>query len=343
MSLADVAFAAGFASVRRFNALFQERFGRPPSALRRDHGSGEAADFITLRLDYRPPLDWEALLGFLRVRAIPGIETVDRSEYRRSAVLGDRIGWLSVTADAKHSALRARVSLSLAPKLMGIVTRLRALFDLDARPDIIANHLQRDSALSAFVTAHPGLRVPGAFDGFETAVRGVLGQQVSVRAATTLSGRFVHRFGKPLSLGDKGVDHVFPTADSMASASVAEVRTVGIPEARARTIIELARAVAEGRIDLENGVGPEQAIGELESIPGIGPWTAHYLAMRVLRWPNAFPAGDLAVRKALGVSTARAALQRAEAWQPWRAYAVMHLWNSLSHVLGAERALPVAP
>lgn len=330
LSPTDVAFASGFASVRRFNALVQQRFGRPPSALRREHGAGTAAKFISLRLDYRPPLDWNALLTFLKGRATPGVESVTGNEYRRSVMLGDSVGWLAVAPDPKRPALQARVSLSLAPRLMEIVARLRALFDLDARPDLIATHLEADSRLRPLISAHPGLRVPGAFDGFETAIRGILGQQVSVRGATTLCGRLVARFGIPLSTEVDGLVHTFPTATSLAKASLTEVRALGLPEMRARTILGFARAVAEQRIDLSSAIDPEHFVIALQKLPGIGPWTAHYLAMRVLRWPNAFPASDLALRKALRVQTANAAEKRAHLWQPWRAYAVMHLWNSLS-------------
>ncbi len=321
LSPTEIAFAAGFSSVRRFNALVLKRFGRPPSALRKGHGSGESSELITLRLDFRPPFDWQALLRFLAGRAIPGVETVTSSDYRRTVTLGDSVGWLAVGLGTKPFALEARVSLSLAPKLTEIVARLRALFDLDARPDLIAKHLRRDSRLRPLVSAHPGLRVPGAFDGFEMAVRAVLGQQISVRGASTLCGRLVSRFG---------ASSLFPTVDVLANASVSEVQAVGLPLARARTLVELARAVAQRRVDLSLGAEPEQLISELQALPGVGPWTAHYLAMRVSRWPNAFPGSDLALCKALSVKTAPAAEKRAAHWQPWRAYGVMHLWNSLS-------------
>lgn len=329
LPLAEIAFAAGFSSVRRFNALFQARFGRPPSALRRENGPGAGGDGIALRLDYRPPLDWGALLGFLAGRAIPGVEVVDGGEYCRAVELGGEVGWIAVRLDADRPALRARVSLSLSSKLMIVVARLRALFDLDAQPAVVAAHLGREPILAELVAQRPGLRVPGAFDGFETAVRAVLGQQVSVRAATTLSGRLAQRFGRQVALDVAGVERLFPTAAELAGAPADEVAAIGIPATRARTIVELARAFAEGRVALSGGAAPEDVIASLVVLPGIGPWTAHYIAMRVLRWPDAFPAGDLAVRKALGVTTVRAAEERAEAWRPWRAYAVLHLWTGL--------------
>ena len=329
LSLTDVAFAAGFASVRRFNALFQARFAKAPSLLRRAHAAPHGQhgdDAVTLRLDYRPPFDWDALLTFLAGRAIPGVEQVINGEYRRALTLADRSGWIAVRSDPKRNALQARVSLSLAPVLTTVVARLRALFDLDAHPARIAQHLQRDRALAASVAARPGLRVPGAFDGFEVAVRAVLGQQISVAAATTLSGRLVQRFGA--SMGELG--SLFPSASRLAEASLDEIARVGMPGARARTILELSRAVAGGGLRLTPEASPAVAIERLLELPGIGPWTAHYIALRGLRWPDAFPAADLGVRKALGVSSARAAEERSECWRPWRAYAVMHLWTSLS-------------
>jgi AraC family transcriptional regulator of adaptative response / DNA-3-methyladenine glycosylase II len=330
LSITDVAFGAGFSSVRRFNALCRERLGKAPSDLRRVRMHGADNDCIALRLDYRPPFDWVALLAFLRARAIPGVESVDAHEYRRSVVIGEHSGWLAVSPDPKRHALRARVSLSLSNTLMAVVARLRALFDLDARPDIVTRHLGRDSRLRALLAAHPGLRVPGAFDGFEMAVRAILGQQVSVRAATTLSGRLVARFGSGLASAATGIDRAFPTPLALASATLADVRAVGMPTMRARSVIELACAVAAGGIDLSSTGDPEQVGQALQKIRGLGPWTAQYVAMRVSRWPDAFVAGDLAVQKAMRVTSARAAEQSARAWQPWRAYAVMHLWSSLA-------------
>jgi AraC family transcriptional regulator of adaptative response / DNA-3-methyladenine glycosylase II len=336
LPLTEIAFASGFASVRRFNALFRARFGRPPSAVRRERAASTeqgAANAIDLRLDYRPPLDWDALLAFLAGRAIPGVERVAGGEYHRGVTLGERAGWLSVRRDPKRNALRASVSLSLAPALTIVVSRLRSLFDLDAQPMLIDEHLGRDPVLEPFVRAHPGLRVPGAFDAFEMAVRAILGQQVSVAAATTLSGRLVRRFGRRTEAREEtaGLGWEFPTATRLAEASVDEIAAEGMPGARARTILELSRAVARGELALTPGSAPNDVIERLVALPGIGPWTAHYVALRALRWPNAFPAADLGVRKALGVSSVKAAEERAARWEPWRAYGVLHLWTSLSN------------
>lgn len=337
LPLAEVAFASGFASVRRFNALFQARFDRAPTEVRRSHSAlkGEqGADAVTLRLDYRPPFSWQKLLEFLSARAIPGVELVVDGEYRRSVVIGEHTGWLAVRADPKRNALRASIALTLMPVLTIVVARLRAVFDLDAQPTIIAEHLSRDPILEKSISEHPGLRVPGAFDGFEMAMRAVLGQQVSVAAATTLSGRLAQRFGEVVPAGSAehrlGLAVRFPSAARLARAPVEQIAAIGLPAARARTIRELARVVASGELRLDVGGEPERAIEELLLLPGIGPWTAQYIALRAFRFPDAFPAGDLGVQKALGVAGAKAAETRSAAWQPWRAYAVLHLWASLS-------------
>lgn len=325
LPLSEVAFASGFASVRRFNAAFQARFERAPSEVRRSHGapSTPGEHTLTLRLDYRPPLDWTTLLAFLAGRAIPGVERVSNGEYRRGVTLGEHSGTVSVRQDPKRNALLAEISSSLAPVLTEVVARLRALFDLDARPALIAEHLSRDPLLAPLLAARPGLRVPGAFDGFEMAIRAILGQQVTVAAATTVSGRIVQRFGS--------APEQFPSAARLARASLDEVASLGMPGARAQTILSLSRAMASGELRLGPEASPEATIEQLVALPGIGPWTAHYIALRALRWPNAFPAADLGVRKALGVSTVKAAEARAALWQPWRAYAVLHLWTALAN------------
>ena len=334
LPLTDIAFASGFGSVRRFNALFKQTFARSPSELRKSRAvsrplEASTSGAIALRLDYRPPLSFRDLLDFLRPRAIAGVELIGEHTYRRTVRIGKDVGWLEVRqAERDLPALVADVSLSLASRLGAIVARLRALFDLDAQPEVVAEHLRADPQLRKRVDERPGLRLPGAFDPFEMAVRAVLGQQVSVKGATTLCGRLVVAFGKPSALEE--LPSLFPTAEELARVELGSLRKIGLPEARARTIIELARAVASGRIDLTGAAAPEAMIEELVTLPGIGPWTAHYLAMRAMHWPDAFPAGDLGVKKALGVTSERATEARAASWRPWRAYAVMHLWSSLS-------------
>jgi len=338
LPLGEVAHHAGFASLRRFNALTRSRWGRSPSTVRRSpliggkSGAGGPSDMVSLRLDCRPPFDWDALLDFLAARAIPGVEQVAMTggvrEYRRTGALDGHRGWIAIALGRLPHVLQARISLSLAPRLMEVVARLRSTFDLDARPEVIHGHLRSDAVLRPLLAAHRGLRLPGAFDGFELAMRAILGQQVSVAGATTLSGRLAERFGTRLPGGPPGVDRLFPTAERLAQAAVSEIRAIGLPAARARTVLALAEAVASGAVELSSATGdPEQVLVELQRLPGIGPWTAHAVAMRALHWPNAFPAGDLAIRRALAVGSAREAEARASAWQPWRGYAAMHLWR----------------
>lgn len=320
LPMTDVAFAAGFASLRRFNAAFLERYGRPPTALRRE---SPPADRIRLRLDFRPPYAWDRIVGFLAGRAIPGVERIDAEAWRRVVVIGDTVGTVSVRPDPDRSALIASVSTSLAPRLPMVAARLRSVFDLDARPDQIADVLRADTTLAPRIEALPGLRVPGAFEPFETAVRAILGQQVSVAAASTICARLVARYGRDVVTDDPSLNRAFPTPAVLAAAE--DLASIGLPAARARTIHGLARAVLAG-LDLGDDADPEPTIAALQAIPGIGPWTAQYIAMRSLHWPDAFPGGDLVVRKALGVTTLTVPDARAAAWRPWRAYAVMHLW-----------------
>jgi AraC family transcriptional regulator, regulatory protein of adaptative response / DNA-3-methyladenine glycosylase II len=341
LPLAEVAYAAGFGSLRRFNALFRERFGRPPSSLRRGPATGRAGltgrtgqagqdgpdggGTLRLRLDYRPPLDWPALLDFLSARCVAGVEEVADGAWRRTVRLGRRTGWVEVTADPARPALRVRASLSLAGALMPLTARLRALFDLDARPEAVAAHLGRDPLLRPSLRRHPGLRVPGAFDGFDAALRVVLGQQVTVKAATTVSGRLAAALGEPVETPFPALGRLAPTPQAVAEAGEGLLATLGMPGARARTLIALGRAVAGG-LSLERHAGPE-ALAALRALPGVGDWTAQVVAMRALGDPDAFPAGDLGVLRALGATSPRQAEARAEPWRPWRAYAALHLWH----------------
>jgi AraC family transcriptional regulator of adaptative response / DNA-3-methyladenine glycosylase II len=211
--------------------------------------------------------------------------------------------------------------------LRELLTRLRNLFDLSARPDVIAEQLGRDERLSASVARNPGLRVPGAFDGFEMAVRAVLGQQVTVKGASTLAGRFAAAFGEPIETPHPALSRLSPTPERVAAAEVEEIASLGIIRARARSILALANEVASGRLKLEPGVDPESAVRQLTALPGIGPWTAQYVAMRALRWPDAFPREDLVLRNRLGGITAARAEELSLAWRPWRSYAALHLWQ----------------
>jgi AraC family transcriptional regulator of adaptative response / DNA-3-methyladenine glycosylase II len=331
LSMTEVALASGFASLRRFNASFRARFDRAPSALRKQAGAlAPVEGTFPVVLGHRPPLDWASLLGFLRARATPGVEAVDERTYRRTIQIGKHRGWVSVAPHEKRAALRADVSVSLAPVLMPVTRRLRDLFDLDARPSAVTSHLAADPTLGPLVARRPGLRVPGAFDGFEIGVRAVLGQQVSVAAATTLAGRLAAKFGHPVATPHASLTTAFPTAARLAGLRPSDIASIGLTAARAAGLSALARAVHAGEVKLD-GSGPVEAVtAALERLPGIGPWTAAYVAMRALGSPDAFPGGDLALRRALGDASTKEAYARSEGWRPWRAYAAMHLWTSLA-------------
>ena len=340
LPMAEVAMAAGFGSLRRFNDSFQALFKRPPTALRRSAGSDVSAGpegEISLLLRYRPPYDWAAMLDFLRARAISGVESVDGEVYRRSIGLHGRQGTVSVRP-AGGNALSATVRFPLLSALPGIIARLRRVFDLAADPDAIAEQLVKDATLAPLVAARPGLRVPGAWDGFELAVRAVLGQQITVAGAIRLAGALVQRFGARLEAPDRALTHVFPDPAVLAGADPA---AMGMPRSRGAALLAVAAAVVADPRIFAAGRGLEEAVAQLRALPGIGEWTAQYIAMRQLREPDAFPAADIGLMRAMadcdGVRpTARALLARAEGWRPWRAYAAQHLWAG-----GAHRGSPM--
>ncbi|HEV3341058.1 MAG TPA: AlkA N-terminal domain-containing protein [Pirellulales bacterium] len=327
LPIVDVAFASGFASVRRFNGLFRSRYRLTPSDLRRTNGKEASNETIRLTLAYRPPLAWEVMLHFLAARAVTSVEAVVGRSYLRTVELDTHRGWVKVEPAVGRHALVIEVPTSLAVALPRLLARLRNLFDLDARPDAIAQHLGRDAHLGHGVASNPGLRVPGAFDGFELALRAVLGQQVSMRAATTLAGRLAETFGQPLDTPFAALARLSPSPGRIADARLDELTSLGLVRARAECLRELARAVRDKGLSLEAGADAASGIERLTALPGIGAWTAHYIAMRAMRWPDAFPHSDLGLRKALGGLPSREVLRLAEAWRPWRAYAAMHLWT----------------
>jgi AraC family transcriptional regulator of adaptative response / DNA-3-methyladenine glycosylase II len=331
--MTEVAFASGFSSLRRFNDAFSRRYGMPPTRLRRRVIEGAAAiagqETSTLQLSYRPPYDWPGVLGFLAARSLAGVEHVTDRSYARTVQLGKATGWIRLTHAKQQHALLLEFTHSLTPVLPALLSRTRALFDLDARPDVIAKRLRRDPLLAVAVRANPGLRVPGAFNGFELGLRAILGQQVTVKAATTIAGRFVNAFGAPVVTPVPELNRLTPVPTRIAAASVGDIARHGIVAARARSIIALAEAQGSGVLCLDGGAqhSPDDTIKRLGELPGIGPWTAHYIAMRALRWPDAFPKEDIAVRKRLGGATAPEAESMSQSWRPWRSYAVMHVWN----------------
>lgn len=347
LPITEIAFASGFSSLRRFNDAFTARYRMPPTRFRKKAIDGAdivaGADTSSLQLSYRPPYDWQGMLGFLQARAWKGVEWVTEDFYARTVHLSGRRGWIRVTGAKKKHALMVEFTHSLTPVLPALLGRLRGLFDLDARPDIVNRHLGRSRILGPLVKSNPGLRVPGAFNGFEMGLRAILGQQVTVKAATTVAGRIATAFGDPIVTSFPELSRLTPNAARIAKASVDDLARHGIVGARCRSIIALARAELSGDLSLESGGhrDPDTMIERLAELPGVGPWTAHYIAMRALRWPDAFPKGDIAVLNNLGGVTAKEAEVTAEAWRPWRSYAVLHIWRKPAPK-AARAAMPAA-
>jgi AraC family transcriptional regulator of adaptative response / DNA-3-methyladenine glycosylase II len=299
-----------------------------PSRLRKDAAPDALPDALEFELAYRPPYAFDALLEFLRARAIDGVEVVTAHAYRRTLSIEHRgaihTGTIEIRRSRRKSALAVSVSASFARVVPHVLSRVKHAFDLGCDPTQVA------ACLGDLAAANPGLRVPGTFDGFELAARAVIGQQITVRAARTLLGRLVRELGTPIDRASDGTAFLFPTARRVAASEPAQIARLGMPSSRARTLVTLAGAIARNEIDLGPGGDVEAAITKLQSIAGVGTWTAHYIAMRALRWPDAFLANDRIVLKAMNETRPSRALARSEAWRPWRAYAVMHLWKGIS-------------
>ncbi|AGU50933.1 putative bifunctional transcriptional regulator, AraC family [Variovorax paradoxus B4] len=351
LPMTQVALASGFASVRRFNAAFLEHYGLNPSALRRAGGAeGGAGKAIEVRLGFRPPYDVGAMLGFFARRALRGIEvatTADGKEPAKGSTPAfvrlartlsvqqggqAHTGWLQLRFDMEREQMLLSVSDSLAAVLPIVISRARAMLDLDAEPMAI------NAALHEAFPHGDGLRVPGTVDGFELAVRAVLGQQITVAAARTLGSRLVEAFGETVATPIEGLNRLFPTPAALAAASGDALGKLGIVRQRQAALQAIAREVACGKLALHAGADVPSIIAALQELPGIGAWTAQYIAMRALRWPDAFPAGDVALQKALGVTTERAASQASQAWRPWRSYAVLRAWHAPSSSPAAAAA-----
>jgi AraC family transcriptional regulator of adaptative response / DNA-3-methyladenine glycosylase II len=279
-------------------------------------------------LEFRPPFAWHSLLNYLRMRAVPGVEMADATHYRRTVSIDQHQGWIAVSLGKKSNALNVEMSPSLAPVIGAVIVRVKRLFDLGAVPDAVSAHLVQDPLLAKTVRRIPGLRVAGAFDGFELAVRAILGQQVSVKGATTLAGRWAQAFGTPLATPYPELNRLTPTAQGLAAVTVDQIAALGIVGARARCLAALGCAVLERKVVLTFAANVEEQIEALLRLPGIGPWTAQYIAMRALHWPDAFPSGDLMLMRAAN-ATQKQLEKLAEAWRPWRAYATHYLWQSL--------------
>ena len=332
LPITQIALISGFASVRRFNAAFIEHYHLNPTQLRQ-HGAPVAGHGITVRLGYRPPYDVAAMLQFFIAHPLPGVEFVDLHRpdpvLRRTLLIETagktHTGWLAASFDPERSQLLLKVSDSLCEVLPMVIRRVRAAFDLDADPKAI------NSALRASFPHRDGLRVPGALDGHELAVRAVLGQQVTVQAGCRQAQRLVARFGESIATPWPELNRLFPTPAALAAASSDDLGTLGIIRQRQAAITGIARAVLEKKLQLHGGADVFATIETLKALPGIGDWTAQYIAMRALRWPDAFPAGDVALHKALGVNFQKNPAKLAEAaslaWKPWRSYAVIRAWS----------------
>jgi AraC family transcriptional regulator of adaptative response / DNA-3-methyladenine glycosylase II len=357
MKMSDVAFAAGFGSLRRFNDTFRRMYARPPSVLRRQHtrvrarldaASARTSSVITLTLSYAAPYDWPAMIAFLAARAVSGMEAVDGDCYRRTLEVDGAHGAIAVQPLAGRHALAVTIRCDSVAALPAIVARIRRVFDLGADVGAINAHLAEDADLAPLVAARPGLRVPGAWDGFELAVRAILGQQITVVAARQLAGKLVAAYGEPLTVtGDgcaMGLTRVFPGPARLAHANLT---TLGMPRSRAAALSSLARAAAADAKLFDPDDDLDAAVARLRALPGIGEWTAQYIAMRALREADAFPAADIGLLRAAAVDGVRptpaALVARAEAWRPWRAYAAAHLWNAerkpTAEVAPARRAI----
>ena len=288
-------------------------------------------------LGYRAPYDWDSIRDFFRARVVPGVECVEDDAYLRTVRHREHTGWIRVTPAKRGQSLVLEISPSLVAARAPIVDAARRLFDLDADPAFIGDRLSRDPRLARLVKQRPGLRVPRAFDAAEIAARAVLGQQVTVAAARTLAGRLARAMGDVIETPFDSLDRLWPTPARLAAQPLSSLVSIPLTRARANALGHLMSAIVDGRISLAVGVGRpsdglrediERAMARMVELPGIGPWTANYIAMRGLAWSDAFPEGDIVLRKALGGDTSRACLARAERWRPFRAYAALHLWAS---------------
>ena len=336
LPMTHISAAAGYGSVRRFNDAFIRTYGRSPRELRKvgaNGNPGKKSAALTLRLPYRTPFDWHSMLNFFAGRATPGVESVVGDTYRRTISINEEHGIVEVRPGTQNGYLAMTLHGVRTNALFEVIQRMRELFDLDAPVAEIGAVLRGDKRLRAELRKHPGVRVPGAWNGFELTVRAILGQQVSVKAATTLAGRIAARYGEPLQVAgadDPTLSYVFPTPQRLR---LARLNNLGLVRSRAETIRRVAAAAALRDVKFDPTQDPEAFCASLTAIRGVGDWTAQYVAMRVLKYPDAFPATDLGLLKALmhpERTTPAVIRQRAEAWRPWRAYAAMLMWNSLA-------------
>ncbi len=332
LKIVDIAFAAGFASVRRFNEAIKQHYRLTPSDIRRQRKQGTGDEHIHLRLGYRPPFAWGALIQFLSSRSHPSLVQVEDERYWQTLSVDGESGWIKVEHEAQHNRLHVVMAANLIHKIHRATALVRQLFDLNANPTLIDEHLGQFELFKASVVNQPGLRIPGSTNIFELALRAVLGQQISVKAATTIFGRFVERFGEAVETPRTTLNRLSPKAETIANARLQTLIDLGLTERRASTIKQLAQFLKTAPNTHQHFFQQsrhhfKQALAD---IPGIGPWTVEYIAMRGLNEPDALPYSDLALMKAVGADKPKAMLAAAENWQPWRAYAAMRLWQQLS-------------
>lgn len=347
LAVTDVAMFAGFGSIRRFNALFKARYRLTPGSLRKSAPAmADPQAGITLSLGYRPPYAWDKLIAFLASRAIPGVESVSAGVYRRTVAVtkgANRFqGWITVANRPAKNALAVTLAPALLPVLPQVLAKVRQLFDTSCNPLEIADKLASMNELFPVMVV-PGLRLPGCFDPFEMSVRAVLGQQITVKAARTLAMRFATAFGQPIATPFAELTHLFPAPEHLLALAMPvenHLGPLGIIGARARSILALATALATGEITLTYHADPAAAMKKLLALPGFGPWTVEYIAMRALSWPDAFPHTDYGVKKALAMVAPAEIPALSQQWSPWRSYATITLWNSLTNESNPERSCP---
>ncbi|WP_286262740.1 DNA-3-methyladenine glycosylase 2 family protein [Thalassotalea atypica] len=343
LSIADICFASGFTSLRRFNEQVKSVYKLTPSQLRQQQSRATDDNFVNIKLQYRPPFDWQGMLKFFHLRQLPGIEKVTEHSYQRSITFDGKTGWIEITQLPNQFALNLRVMIEDYSLLNKIIVKVRRMFDLDADMSVIHKHLSQDETLAPLVEKFQGIRLPGCWDIFEFSIRAILGQQVSVKAATTLAGRIAEKYGSPLTVVHEQLSYCFPTLEEMTQA---DFSNIGLTQSRIQTLHTWLDFYQQYPQVFEQYKNLEQLEDTLTALKGIGPWTVNYIAMRGLSDPNAFPAADLGIIKSLYEELKNAApvdkqnerfkpktrdiIARADKWQPWRAYATIYLWLSLA-------------
>lgn len=333
LTMTDIALSSGYGSVRRFNEHFRKVYQRTPSQIKKKKVLIPASDGLEIELSYRPPFDFDALLDFLKLRATPGVELVEAQTYSRTIVMAGDIGLLSISNRPEKNAIACSICMQSSGQLLRIIEKVKQMFDLTADPEEIKQQLSKDRKLKPLVALHPGQRLPGAWDGFEVALRALVGQQISVVGATRIMGRIVSEYGKEVEIEGRTF-YLFPEPKVLAAI---EPKTLPMPLGRAMAIRELSRQVTNKELILNGLMDTDDLMEKLLAIKGIGPWTAQYIAMRALNQPDAFLHSDLVIKKVArilyGFESEKELLGHSEKWRPWRAYASMHLWRNAKRLL----------